>query len=367
MILALSFFANIGMFLLKLLLLVFVLGIIILVHEFGHFIWAKKFGVHIYEFSIGMGPIIFTKKGKKDNIDYNIRAIPIGGFVSMAGEVYEDDKKVKKEKLMCNKPWYQRLIILCAGVFNNFVLAILLLSIYALVWGGGAIKPIISEVVQNSAAEEAGLLKGDRILAINNHKVSSWDKAQIILYYKNKSGVYDFKIKHKNGAVENIKVTPKTIKNKETGEKQKIFGIAIKNENTKNPFKALWYGIRKFFSIISSMIATIAGLVTGKISLNALSGPVGIYEVVASSFTLTFSMALRYVIYIIAFLSANVGFINILPFPAFDGGHVLFLIIEKIKGSPVDSKIENIFHIIGFILIILLMIIVTINDIIKLF
>lgn len=366
MLLALNFFVSIGTFLLKLLLLVFVLGIIILVHEFGHFIWAKKFGVHIYEFSIGMGPIIFTKKGK-DKIDYNIRAIPIGGFVSMAGEVYEDDKKIKKDKLMCNKPWYQRLIILCAGVFNNFILAILLLSIYALVWGGGAIKPVISDVVQNSAAEEAGIQKGDRILAINNHKVSSWDKAQIILYYKNKSNVYDFKVKHKNGAIENIKITPKTIKDNETGTKQKVFGLAIKNENTKNPIKALWYGIRKFIAIISSMVATIVGLVTKNISLNALSGPVGIYEVVASSFALTFGMALRYIVYIIAFLSANVGFINILPFPAFDGGHVLFLIIEKIKGSPVDSKIENIFHIIGFILIILLMIIVTINDIIKLF
>ena len=95
------------MWLLTLLVLIVILGIIILVHEFGHFIWAKKFGVFIYEFSLGMGPVIHTHKGK-DGINYNIRAFPIGGFVSMAGEVYEDDNEIPKEKLMCNKPWWTR-------------------------------------------------------------------------------------------------------------------------------------------------------------------------------------------------------------------------------------------------------------------
>ena len=120
------------MWLISLLVCIFILGIIILVHEFGHFITAKKSGVYIYEFSIGMGPIIYTHKGK-DGIDYNIRAFPIGGFVQMAGEVGEDDEKIKKEQFMCNRPRYQRLMILCAGVFNNFVLAILLLFLLAVI------------------------------------------------------------------------------------------------------------------------------------------------------------------------------------------------------------------------------------------
>ena len=107
---------------------ILMLGILVFVHEFGHFITAKKSGVHIYEFAIGMGPVIKTIEGK-DGIKYSIRALPIGGFVQMAGEVYEDDdtKKIPKEKFMCNKPWWNRLIILCAGVFNNFILAIILL------------------------------------------------------------------------------------------------------------------------------------------------------------------------------------------------------------------------------------------------
>lgn len=360
---------SIGLFIIKILLLLFILGIIILVHEFGHFIWAKTFGVHIYEFSIGMGPLLHTHKGKKDGINYNIRAIPIGGFVSMAGEVYdsgevdENNKKIKKDKLMCNKKWWQRLIILVAGVVNNFILAIVILFIYTLIWGGGAITPKVLNVVEDKPAAAAGLKSGDVITSINGYNVSSWDKAQIILYYKNTNEYYTFEVKHTDGTKEEIKIKPEIIKDEETGAESKLFGIQIDAEDTSNVFKSFVYSIRKFNSIISSMVYTIWGLISGKIGLSALSGPVGIYEAVGE----TINYGINYFLYILAFLSINVGFINILPFPAFDGGHVLFLIIEKIKGSPVNAKIENTCHLIGFILVFLLMIVVTINDIIKLF
>ena len=361
--------SSIGLFIIKILLLLFILGIIILVHEFGHFIWAKTFGVHIYEFSIGMGPLLHTHKGKKDGINYNIRAIPIGGFVSMAGEVYdsgevdENNKKIKKDKLMCNKKWWQRLIILVAGVVNNFILAIVILFIYTLIWGGGAITPKVLNVVEDKPAAAAGLKSGDVITNINGYNVSSWDKAQIILYYKNTNEYYTFEVKHTDGTKEEIKIKPEIIKDEETGAESKLFGIQIDAEDTSNAFKSFVYSIRKFNSIISSMVYTIWGLISGKIGLSALSGPVGIYEVVGE----TINYGINYFLYILAFLSINVGFINILPFPAFDGGHVLFLIIEKIKGSPVNAKIENTCHLIGFILVFLLMIVVTISDIIKLF
>ena len=360
---------SIGLFIIKILLLLFILGIIILVHEFGHFIWAKTFGVHIYEFSIGMGPLLHTHKGKKDGINYNIRAIPIGGFVSMAGEVYdsgevdENNKKIKKDKLMCNKKWWQRLIILVAGVVNNFILAIVILFIYTLIWGGGAITPKVLNVVEDKPAAAAGLKSGDVITNINGYNVSSWDKAQIILYYKNTNEYYTFEVKHTDGTKEEIKIKPEIIKDEETGVESILFGIQIDAEDTSNVFKSFVYSIRKFNSIISSMVYTIWGLISGKIGLSALSGPVGIYEVVGE----TINYGINYFLYILAFLSINVGFINILPFPAFDGGHVLFLIIEKIKGSPVNAKIENTCHLIGFILVFLLMIVVTISDIIKLF
>lgn len=358
---------SMGLFVLKLLLLVFILGIIILVHEFGHFIWAKTFKVHIYEFSIGMGPVVKSWKGKKDKITYNIRGIPIGGFVSMAGEVYDDDEKVDKKALLCNKPWYQRLIIMVAGVVNNFILAIVLLIISTAIWGGSAITPKIRQVTDDSAAEKAGMKDGDTILEINGYSVKSWDKAQIIMHYKNKKDYYTFKVKHADGKTQTIKVTPDKVKDEKMGEKREVFGIYIDNEDTSSFLKTICYGFKKFGSLISSMVYTIWGLVSGKVSISALSGPVGIYEVVGQSLSYKLSEAIQYVVFILAFLSVNVGFINILPFPAFDGGHVLFLLIEAISRRKVDAKIESICHTIGFILIFLLMIIITINDIIKLF
>lgn len=350
------------MWFISLLVLIFILGIIILVHEFGHFIWAKIFKVHIYEFSIGMGPIIFTHKGK-DKVDYNIRAIPIGGFVSMAGEVYEDDEKIDKKAFMCNKPWYQRVIILVAGVFNNFLLAILILFISSLIWGGTINIPEVKDVVADMPMAEAGIVAGDKILEINGRKVSNWDSAQILLIMKSKDNIYDLKIEHNDGDIENIKVSPIVEKDEETGIETQVFGVYIEQETMTGLWGSIKYSFIKFGSTVNSMALTIEGLFTGKISIQALSGPVGMYEVVDESI----SYGISYMLYIIAFLSINVGFINILPFPAFDGGHVFFLIIEKIKGSPVNSKFENTCHLIGFALLFLLMIYITIQDVIRFF
>ena len=351
------------MWFVSLLVLIFILGIIILVHEFGHFIWAKIFKVHIYEFSIGMGPIIFTHKGKKDNIDYNLRAVPIGGFVSMAGEVYEDDDKIDKKSFMCNKPWYQRVIILVAGVFNNFLLALLMLFISSLIWGGTVNIPVVRDVVADMPMAEAGVVAGDRILEINGRKVSNWDAAQILLIMESDDNIYDLTIEHSDGDVEEISVEPIVSEDEETGVETKTFGVYIEQETMTGLWGSIKYAFQKFGSIVQSMALTIEGLFTGKISLQALSGPVGMYEVIDSSI----SYGLAYMLYIVAFLSINVGFINILPFPAFDGGHVLFLIIEKIKGSPVNAKFESICHLIGFALLFLLMIYITIQDVIRFF
>ena len=141
---------------LNILLFIFILGILVFVHEFGHFMTAKRSGVYIYEFSIGMGPEVKSIQGK-DGIKYSIRALPLGGYVQMAGEIYEDDdtKIIPKEKFMCNRPWYQRLVILVAGVFNNFLLAIILLIVIGAIWGSPSLNPEIGKVVEGYPAEKA--------------------------------------------------------------------------------------------------------------------------------------------------------------------------------------------------------------------
>lgn len=349
------------MWIFSLIIFILVLGLIILVHEFGHFICAKKSGVHIYEFSIGMGPLIFTHKGK-DGIDYNIRALPIGGFVQMAGEVYEDDGKIPKEKFMCNRPWYQRLMILVAGVFNNFVLAIVLLFILAIIWGPTSSTPKVLNVQKDSAASISGMQSGDIITAINGHEFTSWDVGQIYLYYKNNDNVYTFDVTHENGEKETLTLVPKISKD-EKGNETKTFGIQIDNRREKNFIECVKFTFQKFIDVMKSMAITVWGLLTGQVSASNLSGPVGIYKVVDQSV----KYGLQQLIYITAFLSINVGFINILPFPAFDGGHVFFMILEKIKGSKLNAKFENICNMIGFALLMLLMLYITVQDIIKFF
>ena len=177
---------------------------------------------------------------------------------------------------------------------------------------------------------------------------------------KSKNDTYAFEVKHPDGKTEKYNISPKVTKNEE-GEETRAFGFKIAQTENRGFFASLKYGFAKFGSLISTMWITVINLFTGKISLNSLSGPVGIYQVVGESI----SVGISQIVYLIAFLSINVGLINILPIPAFDGGRILFLIIEKIKGSPVNAKFENWCHTIFFILIILLMIYITVFDIIR--
>lgn len=348
--------------LINIILFVFILGILVFVHELGHFITAKKSGVHIYEFSIGMGPKIKSIKGK-DDINYSIRAFPIGGFVQMAGEVYEDDdtKKIPKDKFLCNRPWYQRLIILCAGVFNNFLLAVLLLFFIALIWGAPSLKPVVSDVTEGGAAEQAGIRAGDTIISINGKTTKTLDRVQLFLLLKDKDNTYEIKVKHDNGEKETFSVTP--IEEEIDGEKVYKFGIYTVAEKKKGFINALKYSFQKLFSTMDQMYQTLANLFTGKIKMNQLSGPVGIYSVVGE----TRKSGIQNVIYLMAYLSINLGVMNILPIPALDGGHVFFLLIEIITKKKVNEKVEAITTTIFFALLMILMVFITINDIIKLF
>ena len=189
-------------------------------------------------------------------------------------------------------------------------------------------------VQENSAAEEAGLLTNDEIIQINGHKVTSWDVAQIYLYYKNDLGIYDFKVL-RDGKEVNLEITPKTVVEDDT--ERKVFGFQIASDSSKGILTSLKYAWQKFWTIVHSMVLTLSGLFTGNLSIKALSGPVGMYQVVGESI----QHGISQIMYLIALLSINVGFLNILPFPAFDGGRIFFMIIEKIKGSKINSKLEN--------------------------
>ena len=342
--------------------LLLILGLLINIHELGHFIMAKRAKVHIYEFSFGMGPKLFGKKGK-DGIDYSIRAFPIGGYVAMAGEVYDDaDKTVKKSDLMCNKPWLDRILIVIAGVVNNFILALVLFFLLSIIWGHTTLKPVLGEVMSGYPAYEAGLTEGDIVKKVNGRKINSYDMFILSINMKDEDKVYEIEVQKANGDIKTYNVKPKEQKD-EKGNTTYVFGISSPTQRYYGFLESVKYAFVKFANTIESMWVTIISLFTGAISLKALSGPVGIYTVVDQSLQYGISQ----IIYLTALLSVNLGFINILPIPAFDGGRALFMIIEKIIGKPINQKIENTVHNIFFILLMILMIYITVMDIIKLF
>lgn len=344
-----------------LILFILILGITVLVHEFGHFIFAKMVGVHVYEFAIGMGPVLFKKKGK-DGVQYSIRAIPIGGFVSLAGEEVEVDLEQNKGHNLQDKKVWQRFLVMFMGVGNNFIFAFLVLLLMGLIYGAPNLTPIIIDAPENYPAHIAGIDSGDKILSINNRKVRYTDDVSLFLILEGKDEPLTFKVEKQDKTIRTYEVVPEKQISKD-GEESYVIGINLESEKERGIIKSIVYAFKQECAFFKQMFNTIGGLFTGDISVKQLSGPVGIYGVVGDAKDQGINSLLK----LLALLSINVGIINLLPLPAFDGGRILFLIIEKIKGSPVSPKVENIIHSIGFILLIILMLYVTFNDILRLF
>lgn len=339
-----------------------ILSIIIVVHEFGHFLFARLSGTHVYEFSLGMGKKIYSKKSKKSDTEFCIRLIPLGGFVQLAGEDEEFDKenKIDKKKSMNSKTGIQRFLILFAGAGFNFILAFVVLFISALFYGSVSTKPIVGSIMEGYPAQEAGLKVGDKILKIDGATVKTWDDVLWEVQFSDGTPS-KFLIEREGETKKQIEIKPLETED-EQGNTVYKFGIGTSQKREKGLIQAFNYGINKFSSIFKIMLNTVKSLFVGEVGVNDFSGPVGIYTVVDNQREQGFES----ILYLIAFLSINVGVINLIPFPAFDGGRILFLIIEKISKKPVPPRIENMIHSIGFFILIALMIYVTFNDVIRL-
>ena len=339
---------------------ILILGLIVGFHEFGHFIFAKLSNTYVYEFSIGMGKKIFGRKRKNGETEFCLRLVPIGGFVMIAGEDTVTDDGIPADRQMCNKNFWQRFLILFAGAFNNFVLAFILLFISALIYGSVSTKPIIGNVMEGYPAYEVGIQSGDLITKINDEKVSSWDVA--LLKIQVNAGK-DLKLTISRDDKEyNYSIIPKEEVDEDGNVSYKV-GITTSYSVEHGFLKSIKYAGFKTYTLFLSMWETIKCLFKGRVSVNDFSGPVGIYSIVGSQA----KQGLEAILYLTAYLSINVGFINLLPLPAFDGGRILFLILEKITGNKISKKTENMIHTIGFILLILLLIYITGNDLIRMF
>lgn len=341
---------------------ILLLGAIILIHEWGHLVAAKKFGVYCYEFSFGMGPLLWhTKKGETQ---YSVRAIPVGGFVSMAGEqdgdaAYPDVEVPVDRRLIHKKPW-QRIIIMLAGIFMNFVLAFLIFSLIYLRVGAYYPEPdaIVDSVMDGSPAEAAGFQAGDRIIRITdaNGKVTEIEKFSDISITDGSTLTYTVV---RNGEEVNLAVTPSY------SEEYQRYMIGI-NAKASDPvpvnFLNCWkYGAMEMGTLSSLMFSALRSLFKLN-GLKQLSGPVGIYSVTEQAAK---AGALTY-FYLMGELSLNVGIFNLLPLPVLDGGQVLFTVIEWIRGKAMSEKAKIAVMTACWGLLIALMLFVTWNDVSRL-
>lgn len=346
--------------LLNILLAVFIFGILIFIHEFGHYITARIFGVTIKEFSIGMGPKMITYTSKKTNIKYSLGILPIGGYVSMVGEDEESDD----ENALSKKPAWQRFIITVAGASMNILagalVMLVLISATPESMYSTTVDRIISveEVPRENSSEFGGLMAGDRIIAVDGKRVHILAEL-------------DYEIMRRG-----IDTVPLTVER--NGEKKTLevdFPVYVD--------RGQYLGARDFYTEkesygFSSVIKhsfyrsvltvrmiweSLFDLVTGRFGIEAVSGPVGVTTQISEAA----STGVANIIYLAIVISINLGVVNLLPFPALDGGRTVFILLEMIRRKPVPVKYEGMVHFIGIVILMAFMLIITLKDIITLF
>ena len=347
------------------------LGVIISLHELGHLLAAKSFNVYCKEYSFGFGPKLFSYKGKET--EYCLRLIPMGGFVAMAGdtdndlETKVDIENLPPERTLTGIAKWKRVIIMMAGIMMNILLAIFIYSMIILRGGQYATstKPVIVTVQEASPALRAGLKEGDIVNKVEFENGLSY-APDTYLELINFLDVYDGKgpwimTVERNGETIRLDVTP------EFNEEQQryMIGIGFSNQAVEvvkvNLLNCWKYGFEYAMFILKLTFSSFLSLFKGK-NLDSLSGPIGIYSTVSE----TASLGMDYYIQLIAMVSINVGIVNALPLPIFDGGRVVLLLIEMIIGHPLSEKAQNAVMSASLGLLLLLFMFVMYNDISKL-
>jgi regulator of sigma E protease len=349
---------------------ILILGLLVFVHEFGHFYAAKKAGMDVEEFGIGFPPKMYSKKYK--GTEYSLNLIPLGGFVKIKGE---DEEIEGDEDSFSNKPIWRRLSVIVAGVTMNALTGWFLLSALFLFGAPVEITPdidekyikekniVIAEVIQDSPAAIAGLLAGDKILKVENNFLDNIESFQLAM---EASKDEETEITYKRGETESVvSITPKIIENIQPD--RAIIGIAPTEIGiVKFPIhKAIVAGAQSGYNYSKRILEVLGNIFKDVWNrqpvAQSVGGPVAVAVITGDMLDMGFS----HLIIFIAVLSLNFAVINIMPFPALDGGRLIFLIAEKIRGKPSRQVIEAWFHRVGFLLLMLLMIVVTYRDIAR--
>ncbi len=313
-------------------------------HELGHFLMARAVGVKVNEFAFGMGPAIWKKQGKETL--YSVRLLPVGGYCAMEGE----DKDSDDERAFNKKSPGAKILVLAAGAAMNVLIAVVVMS--GIMFATGEATNVINKVVKDSPAAAAGIEHGDRIVDAGGKKIGNWYDFHESMRGQKKP----FKLTvERKGERKTFSVSPK--------EEKGRYVIGVSAVVEKNLFKSVARGAKSTWILTGRMYAGLKDLVTGKVAMKEVTGPVGMIGLVHQ----TTSRGLTPFFYLLVFISLNLAIFNLLPFPALDGGRIIFVIIRMVTGKAITDRQENMVHGAGMILLLTLMVFATWNDLVRLF
>lgn len=343
-------------------LFIIIFGIVVISHEFGHFLVGKRNGIRVVEFAIGMGPNIFSFQ--RGETKYSLKLLPIGGACMFDGEdgVASENGEKDEHSFLAASVW-ARIATIFAGPFFNFLTAFIFALI--LVAFNGADRPVIQEIMQNSAAQEAGIMAGDEILMINHERIHVYREVSLVSELSRGEPIT---IRIKRGAeVQDVTLTPRY--SEEDG--RYYIGLVGGGEYIEcSPAQVFQYSVYEIRYWVKTTYKSLLVLAQGRVSKDDVSGPIGIAQMVGDNYEVAKTYGVSTVIFtmmsIIILLSVNLGILNLLPVPALDGGRLVFLFLEVLRGKPVPPEKEGMVHFAGLVVLMVLMVFVMYNDVMKL-
>jgi regulator of sigma E protease len=333
---------------------VFVLGLLVLVHEIGHFVTARLTGMGVREFGIGFGPALASKK-VGDTV-YSLNLVPLGGFVKIAGMDPDEEQTAESYG---SKPIWARMIVIAAGSIMNFLLPVLLFFIVLLGSGVDQVseKPIIGGILPARPAARAGIAAGDRIVAVNGEKIESWMHfVQVIRVSADKQVTIAYE---RNGVPGTVAVVPEFDAKANRG----VIGVTPVITNYRpGPGEAAFLAVKQTAAVTATIFTGLVQMIIGQAPAD-VAGPIGVAQMTGQVAQLGFLPLLQFA----AFLSINLGLINLLPVPVLDGGHLVTLAVEAVRGKPLSRSKLQIIQTIGFALLMTLLLLATFKDITRIF
>lgn len=349
----------------NILIFIAVLSVLVVTHEFGHFIVARWRGVRVDKFAIGFGPVLFRKRFK--NTDFFICAVPLGGYVKLAGD-QRDAARGREDEFLSQSTGVRSQIIFAGPLFNCILAFVVIWGLFSfgMPYKEYLDKPFVGSVIEDSAASRAGLQEGDEIVAIDNKKIENWDEIPEVIHAS--EGQLNLTIL-RDEQQRQLALTPemKPIKDIFGQEKKKVPQIGIERPyeievEQYNVLVAFFQAFKRFFMLVGVILKGLFYIITGYIPIReGLAGPVALYQITTDIAQRGFKILLNFV----SSISVMLAVVNLLPVPVLDGGHIFLLLIEKIRNKPLAERTEDFLAKVGLFLLGALMLFVIYNDILR--